>query len=522
MRQEEQSVCVTVEAPLAMAARLGLEACAPLALAYRSGMGQFLTPSGVAGALAGMFESAEGDVRLLDLGAGVGALTAAFVEEVLGRERKPRSLHLTVWEAEGAFIGRLERVLEECVEAGRVVGVPTRYEVNHGDALRGGVELMQEDDLFAAPRKRRGFTHVIMNPPYRKINTNSEARLLLRRAGMETSNLYTGFLWLAARLLEPTGQMVAITPRSFCNGPYFLPFRERFFGLMALERLHVFDKRDAVFAGDDVLQENLIMYARRDDKAHASVVLSSSDGLPSGRSRARTVPYSRVLDPSDSGRVVHLALDVADDDVRGAVMGMSASLEDLEVGVSTGRVVEYRAKDFLRKEPGDGMVPLIYPVHFNGGCVHWPRPGARKPNALLTAPETEELMVRNGVYVLVKRFTAKEERRRVVATVYRPEGRLAGFESVGFENHLNYFHHRGGGLDGMLAEGLAVYLNSTVVDSYFRQFSGHTQVNATDLRGLRYPSKGQLYRLAESTAADTRDQKGIDAAVNAMIQMSRR
>jgi adenine-specific DNA-methyltransferase len=185
-------------------------------------------------------------------------------------------------------------------------------------------------------------------------------------------------------------------------------------------------------------------------------------------------------------------------------------------------VVDFRARDFLRKDPGEDTVPLIYPVHFNGGCVHWPCPGSRKPNALLAVPETEELMVPNGVYVLVKRFTAKEERRRVVATVFRPEGNLAGFATVGFENHLNYFHHKGGGLDDRLAEGLAVYLNSTVVDSYFRQFSGHTQVNATDLRGLRYPSRGQLYKLAESAAAGTRDQAAIDSAVEAMIQTSRR
>jgi adenine-specific DNA-methyltransferase len=511
-----------MESSLALAARLGEEACVGLGEAYRSAMGQFMTPPRVAGLLAGMFETGDEDVRLLDLGAGVGALTAAFVEKVLGHERKPRSLHLTAWEAEEALIEPLERVLEDCVEAGRAIGVPTSCALNRGDALRGAVELIQEDELFAVHRELRGFTHAIMNPPYRKINANSEARLLLRRAGLETSNLYTGFLWLAARLLEPNGQMVAITPRSFCNGPYFLPFREQFFGLMGLERLHVFDKRNALFAGDDVLQENIIMVARRGAKQHVSVVLSSSDGLPSGNGRVRTVPYSRVLDPTDPGKVVHLALDAADDDVRGAVMGLPALLSDLGVEVSTGRVVDFRAADFLRKTSADDTVPLIYPAHFNGGCVHWPCPESRKPNAMLAVPETEGLMVPSGVYVLVKRFTAKEERRRVVATVFRPEGNLAGFRTVGFENHLNYFHHRGGGLDDRLAEGLAVFLNSTLVDAFFRQFSGHTQVNATDLRSLRYPSKAQLYKLAESAAAGTRNQEAIDSAVGAMIQKSRR
>ena len=388
--------------------------------------------------------------------------------------------------------------------------------------MRDAVDLLQEDELFALPSGVHGYTHTIMNPPYRKINANSEARLLLRRAGLETSNLYPGFLWLAARLLAPNGQMVAITPRSFCNGPYFLPFRERFFGLMSVDRLHIFDQRNALFAGDDVLQENLIMVARRGGIPPASVILSSSDGLPSGNGRMRSVPYSQVLDPADSGKVVHLAFDASDDDARGAVMGLPARLSDLGVGVSTGRVVDFRARDYLRKDPSEDTVPLIYPMHFNGGCVHWPCSEARKPNALLAVPETEELMVPNGFYVLVKRFTAKEERRRIVATVFRPEGNLAGFASVGFENHLNYFHHHGGGLDDQLAEGLAVFLNSTVVDAFFRQFSGHTQVNATDLRSLRYPAKVQLYRLAESTAAGARDQAAIDSAVGTMLQKSRR
>ena len=55
---------------------------------------------------------------------------------------------------------------------------------------------------------------------------------------------------------------------------------------------------------------------------------------------------------------------------------------------------------------------------------------------------------------------------------------------MGFENHLNYFHKKGRGIDMPLARGLAAFLNSTLVDAYFRQFNGHTQVNATDLRSL--------------------------------------
>jgi adenine-specific DNA-methyltransferase len=99
----------------------------------------------------------------------------------------------------------------------------------------------------------------------------------------------------------------------------------------------------------------------------------------------------------------------------------------------------------------------------------------------------------SGNYVLVKRFSAKEERRRVVAAVIDQKQIPAPW--VGFENHLNVYHRGNAGLPMELAKGLALFLNSTLVDSYFRQFNGHTQVNATDLRMLQYPNQEMLRAL---------------------------
>jgi adenine-specific DNA-methyltransferase len=84
---------------------------------------------------------------------------------------------------------------------------------------------------------------------------------------------------------------------------------------------------------------------------------------------------------------------------------------------------------------------------------------------------------------------------------------------VGFENHLNYFHTRGRGLPPDLARGLVVFLNSSLLDRYFRLFSGHTQVNATDLRKMRYPAREQMLRLGQEMKRILPDQQRIDVAL---------
>ncbi len=115
-------------------------------------------------------------------------------------------------------------------------------------------------------------------------------------------------------------------------------------------------------------------------------------------------------------------------------------------------------------------------------------------------------------------MTAKEERKRVVAAVFDQRD---GESHIAFENHINYFHHQGTGLDCDLAYGLATYLNSTLVDTYFRQFNGHTQVNASDLRALRYPDASQLHMIGAAIQHERQSQGTIDDIIQeALATMS--
>jgi adenine-specific DNA-methyltransferase len=97
---------------------------------------------------------------------------------------------------------------------------------------------------------------------------------------------------------------------------------------------------------------------------------------------------------------------------------------------------------------------------------------------------------------VVRRFSSKEEKRRVVASVVDPAA-FGDQPVLGFENHMNLFHENKRGLPESLARGLAVFLNTTAVDESFRRYNGHTQVNATDLKLMKYPSRETLIELGE-------------------------
>ena len=190
-------------------------------------------------------------------------------------------------------------------------------------------------------------------------------------------------------------------------------------------------------------------------------------------------------------------------------------LPAIDAAVSTGRVVDFRAREHLRKEAGPGTVPLLYPTHLRSGRVRWPVPAGKRANGLADVDETQKLLLPAGNYVLVKRFSSKEERRRVVASVLE-DGDLPSTK-IAIENHVNVFHHRNAGLPQDLAWGIATYLNSTIVDSFFRQFNGHTQVNAPDIRSLRYPSIDQLVRLGVAARQVKHDQDSIDSLVHRLV-----
>ncbi len=464
----------------------------------KSELGQFFTPKPIADFMANLFSQPTGNVQLLDAGAGEGVLTSAFVTKWQGSLGADQ-ITGCAFECDEQVLATLRNQLSSLSGSGCTAIA--------GDFLENAVARLKDQSV-------EKFSHAILNPPYKKIGINSSHRTFAREVGFETVNLYSAFVGAALALLEEGGELVAIIPRSFCNGPYYEGFRKFILERSSLKHIHVFGKRNEAFAADRVLQENVILKLVAAENQGPVVVSRSSDHRFSDY-LAVTHLFSDIVAPDDKQMFVHIPTTeaLAARDFNAAM----ENLNDLNLTCSTGPVVDFRVRLALHPDWVDGSVPLLYPAHFSSGRLIWPKSGFKKSNAIENSELTQSSLWPSGHYTVVRRFSSKEERRRVYAAVVEPHKLPTGM--IGFENHLNVFHSAKKPIDVNLAWGLAAYLNSTRVDDQMRSFSGHTQVNATDLRKLKYPKPEKLELMGKWYASSIKcDQKTLDRHVEMFLQ----
>ncbi len=475
----------------------------------KSLFGQFFTPATTARFMSGLFTSTTSDeCKLLDAGAGIGSLSNAFLERCAAGALPLARVDLSVFEMDPSLHDELKGSLAACAHR-TSDHVSMRYELFGGDFIEAAVNRIQF-------RQDIDFTHAILNPPYKKISSESRHRSLLRAVGIETVNLYSAFVALAIEMMADGGQIVAIIPRSFCNGPYYRSFRELLLQRCSIEQMHLFDSRNTAFKDDGVLQENVIIKLRR-GAPQGDVVVTTSTDDQFADTESRAYAFDQIVSSTDAEQFIHIP--TSEQSGSGTKCApLTRSLEDIGVAVSTGPVVDFRMREHLNGMPEVGDVPLLYPGHLSAGKVEWPKLDFKKPNGIASNTETAKWLFPNGHYCVVRRFSSKEERRRIVANVVDPKA-FPDVDKLGFENHLNVFHDKKAGLSPALAHGLSAFLNTTMVDETFRRFSGHTQVNATDLRSMKYPSRDTLIALGEWAMQQTSlSQQSLDEQLVIVMQ----
>jgi adenine-specific DNA-methyltransferase len=188
--------------------------------------------------------------------------------------------------------------------------------------------------------------------------------------------------------------------------------------------------------------------------------------------------------------------------------------------ISTGPVVPFRAVPLISKtgEVPRQHAPLLWMQNVTPMQVEWPTAAKGKEQYIAINDDARPLLVSNNNYVLLRRFSAKEARRRLIAAPFLAGGIASPL--IGLENHLNYVHRPGGSLSEEEAYGLAALLNSTLLDIYFRTFNGNTQVSATELRAMPLPPLEVIKRLGQQVKEASPTLEVIDPIVHEALGLN--
>ena len=142
-----------------------------------------------------------------------------------------------------------------------------------------------------------------------------------------------------------------------------------------------------------------------------------------------------------------------------------------------GPVVEFRNQNDLCKEPGADTVPFLRMEHITKEGLRYPLP-ISKPQYL--KKETSSLLLPIQKTVLVRRFSSKEESKRLRSCTYEGD-----HPYISIENHVNYMTRK----DGKPLSKKEILWAQSILESedyelYMRMYSGNTQIGANDLNRL--------------------------------------
>ncbi len=442
----------------------------------RKKYGQFFTSKETAVFMANLFHISDQwqEISILDPGAGSGILSIALLDRL---ETFPNinKINITCYENNADVIDLLKNNLSIVARQSR-----KQIEVH---VICDNYILSQEADygfLLTANPAPDKYDLIIGNPPYMKIAKNAPEALAMSNVCYGAPNLYFLFASMSLFNLKENGEMVYIIPRSWTSGAYFKRFRQNFLSQCVLEHIHLFISRDKVFEKENVLQETLIVKAKKSRIIPETVTITTTkDNSDFSQKTIFEAPYSSIVRGSDY--YIYLVTNSEEANILNRLNKWKNTLPDIGLKMKTGLIVDFRNRDLLRDKAENSAIPLFYSQHIQNGKVVFPI----KKNGEYLVTNQIGLIQRNSNYLFVKRFTAKEEKRRLQCGIYLSK-EYPTYEYISTQNKINFICGKED-LSEPVVYGLYVLFNSSVYDQYYRILNGSTQVNSTEINSMPVP-----------------------------------
>lgn len=435
----------------------------------RKKLGQFFTTASTAIFMANMFkiDFSKAHLELLDAGAGTGVLSAALLDYIFLKGFKG-TIHLTCYETDQEVYPILEKNL---ILAKEIYGIDyTLLKENYITTQYFGVNSLIKEDGDK-------YDYIIGNPPYLKISKDAPEAKAMPDVCHGAPNLYFLFWAMGIYNLKSEHELVYIIPRSWTSGAYFKKFRSYLFDHGVITDVHLFESRDKVFNGESVLQETIIVKVKKTNKKPENISITTSSTSDFSDLKHFFAPYDTVI---PKNQFVYLVTDKTEADVLERINKLPNTLPDIKMKMQTGIIVDFRTREVLRDTMEEGAYPLLYSQHIKDGRVTWPL--GKEGEVIKT--DRISFLQENSDFLLVKRFTAKEEKRRLQCGIYLKQ-RYKQFAYISTQNKVNFVKCD----SPCITYGLFVLLNSTLYDTYYRILNGSTQVNSTEVNQMPIPDR---------------------------------
>lgn len=462
---------------------------------YRKKKGQFFTPKITSVFMVRQFKDLveRERIKVLDPGAGVGIFESAICDLLLSM-KKPPKVSFDLYENDENILQLLKYNMEVCKESMDNKGFDLSYQIHNIDFILSNSSIFN-DEKSDFDTNRSGYDIVISNPPYYKLKKESPQAIAMSCIVKGQPNIYPLFMAQSAKLLKDGGQMTVLSPRSYCSGSYFKNFRKWFFENVKPIKLHVFESRKEVFKKYNVLQEMVILTAIKSCEAPENVIISTSDGELNEKKKltVRKTSYKKIIIKNNDDIIMRIPASKLDEIITEQIDKLGFKLAELGLKISTGPVVPFRATDYLLSDlNGHDYAPLIWMQNIEDGLVVWPKENW-KPVAIKIDEVSRKILISNGNYVLIKRFSTKEGKRRINAGVLLEK--FLNSELIGIENHVNYIYKSNDKLSEHEAYGIQALLNSRLYNKYFQTINGNTQVNAAEIDNIPFPSIEKIKKI---------------------------
>ncbi|KAF5076432.1 tRNA1(Val) (adenine(37)-N6)-methyltransferase [anaerobic digester metagenome] len=473
------------ELPSQYADSLGVQYAKQVTLKHKKDNGQFFTPIPIASLMASLCSIQKERIRILDPGCGTAILTCSLIEFLVNKNPKIDSIELVAYETDPKLISTSEKsltFLKQWLEKKRI---EFHYILHISDFVLENASALR--NIY----KQHKFDVIISNPPYFKLSKEDEKSVAAREIVSGQPNIYAFFLGISSKLLEESGELIFITPRSFASGNYFNAFRQLFFNTIQIQRIHLFSSRRETFNRDSVLQETVILKGVKETiNPNKEVTITYSYGLNDLESMHKNdYNYSSLIDLESKEMILHLPTNENEIKVFNLISSWSNTLRDFNIQISTGPVVAFRAKAFIKDVYENGtkkLVPLFWLHNVNKMFLEWPKIIKEKGQFISCEQSSRNLLVPNKDYIFLRRFSTKDDKSRLIAAPYFSNS--TNSENIGIENKVNYLYRKNGYMERKEVVGLCALLNSELFDTYFRIFNGNVNVSATELREMRFPS----------------------------------